>query len=539
MGVINFLPIQEGEGVPSPENKRPVRFPLNIDGIGMIGGGSIDTFSGKLTAEWAVQSLASLDGLYLYQSSATVRRYRSNNIPVKTASSRNDNFHGMCETLRMIPYNGSWDYTYRVSPLSNGTGAVIILPIMTETELSEYLNNTLLCYELYAPVEYQLTTAQLHQALDQLKTYYGELPITQMPDIRRRIILNEPHLITPTAAELHMFSTNMVAPLRECRVHFSPVQEGKGDASPENERPISGWTGIDLYRTGENYARLNPISSRGLTLAGDGRNIVTVNGKSTSAGSVTITEQFIANKSGNVVCGGVIRDGVVSGTAQKKLFLWDSNIRADAISNITTKKTGSIVVDHGYILAFYTSTNVQYNDFIIKPFVCDEETFIDEEISWQSSTGTVYGGYVDPVNGEIVEEWKKLNVANARISLNTALTGVDRWYFGVSDFINTTITTAPEIMTNIYKPYNLVDANNNKMNWVVACQGRTLYFYTPPGTYNNANEFVSGLQDSSIVFKLATPIHHPIDPVILKTLRGLNNIWSNANGVIELSYWKH
>ena len=42
-----------------------------------------------------------------------------------------------------------------------------------------------------------------------------------------------------------------------------------------------------------------------------------------------------------------------------------------------------------------------------------------------------------------------------------------------------------------------------------------------------------------IVYPLANPVHYSIDPITLKTLRGTNNIWSTANGNIELKYYTH
>ena len=48
MGVISFLPIQPGEGSPSPVNVRPIYAPLNIDGIGEVWGGKLDINAGEL-----------------------------------------------------------------------------------------------------------------------------------------------------------------------------------------------------------------------------------------------------------------------------------------------------------------------------------------------------------------------------------------------------------------------------------------------------------------------------------------------------------
>lgn len=48
------------------------------------------------------------------------------------------------------------------------------------------------------------------------------------------------------------FTTDMAKPLRKLLIPFTPVQSGSGDPSPTNIRPITGWTGLNIYQSGEN-----------------------------------------------------------------------------------------------------------------------------------------------------------------------------------------------------------------------------------------------------------------------------------------------
>ena len=48
------------------------------------------------------------------------------------------------------------------------------------------------------------------------------------------------------------FDTNVAKPLSECLLSFLPVQSGTGDPSPENVRPITGWTGAKAWHSGAN-----------------------------------------------------------------------------------------------------------------------------------------------------------------------------------------------------------------------------------------------------------------------------------------------
>ena len=47
------------------------------------------------------------------------------------------------------------------------------------------------------------------------------------------------------------FTTDMAKPLRGLLIPFMPKQSGSGDPSPDNIRPITGWTGLNIYRSGE------------------------------------------------------------------------------------------------------------------------------------------------------------------------------------------------------------------------------------------------------------------------------------------------
>lgn len=58
-------------------------------------------------------------------------------------------------------------------------------------------------------------------------------------------------LIATATSGIVSFTTNVIRPVKvTCK--FSPVQEGTGDPSPDNVRPISGWTGCEITRTGKN-----------------------------------------------------------------------------------------------------------------------------------------------------------------------------------------------------------------------------------------------------------------------------------------------
>lgn len=81
---------------------------------------------------------------------------------------------------------------------------------------------------------------------------------------RRKILLNEPHTEL-ISAETANFKTDMVSSLKECKIHFEPLQEGSGDPSPTNVRPIKGYSQVKLKHTGRNVCELYGWSAQNTT----------------------------------------------------------------------------------------------------------------------------------------------------------------------------------------------------------------------------------------------------------------------------------
>lgn len=104
---------------------------------------------------------------------------------------------------------------------------------------------------------------------------------------RRRILLNTPH-IEAASGDIATFSTDMAAPLKSCVVTINPVQEGSGDPSPDNVRPISGWTACNVYSTDaiHHYGAVWDTVSVSMTRTGDAANITTNTANFKHSGSV-------------------------------------------------------------------------------------------------------------------------------------------------------------------------------------------------------------------------------------------------------------
>lgn len=231
-------------------------------------------------------------------------------------------------------------------------------------------------------------------------------------EARRRILLNTPHLESLSGATAS-FETDMSAKLKECKVHFTPVQEGTGDPSPENVRPIHGWDSITIY-----------------------------NGQT-------------------------------------------------AVATI--------------------------------PF-----------------PQTIYGGYVDLVKGEVVEEWKEY-VYPSKTNLFTDR-GNGYYEVGFGDVNGKGYGSANNSMcSKLSYGFRITSKIGYELNYVLLGKSNrfhTLVYSDTPMTNETARQWFID-NNIQLVRLVYTPTIYSIDPITLRTLRGQNNIWSDANGNIELKFWTH
>lgn len=180
-----------------------------------------------------------------------------------------------------------------------------------------------------------------------------------------------------------------------CKVSWEPTQEGSGDPSPDNVRPIKGRDSVTVERCGENLLDIEqcrPVShgaAYGLTVTVDDTGLIKLSGipTVTAGGSrrfrVLFTNQVILTKEYKAKA--VIVKGAV-----------------DSITGILADKSIVMIVP----LTPNTSVDVQFR---LMYYTGDEPTtyapYIGQTITL-TLPHTIYGGTVDAVTGEGQETWK-------------------------------------------------------------------------------------------------------------------------------------
>lgn len=159
-------------------------------------------------------------------------------------------------------------------------------------------------------------------------------------------------------------------------------------------------------------------------------------------------------------------------------------------------------------------------------------------VDWTDEAGTVYGGTLDVVRGVLTvdramveydgssdESWTEYGVGKAHfccvISTNGKERGFQKSICNEFENVNSAFGSAN---------YGIYSDHSNLIN---------TYFRMPNADVNTKSEFLAWIAQHPIqlVYELATPITYQLTPQTIAMLRGVNNVWSNANGNTELTYY--
>lgn len=177
-------------------------------------------------------------------------------------------------------------------------------------------------------------------------------------------------------------------------------------------------------------------------------------------------------------------------------------------------------------------------------------------IDWTEDVGTVYGGYVDLISGELVQTWYGFILDGVNNYLNSTPQLLNNGLATIYDYMGSGgLNNLPNGVFNAYAYTGSIICNKfplayNKENEGIATGSGSLYvrLLLDPSKLEDVST-TSAIRESmikwqqenplQIVYKLREPIHYQLTPQQLLTFKGTNNIYSNTNGQTEIKYWKH
>lgn len=524
---------------------------------GTVYGGYVDLITGELVQEW-IKFSATWNTFTKYPEYSPENYSTRNYTLDTTVYGRDYPQYNICNIAPTVSTN---DYTaYSHCFMSrNGTQLICVLP----DNLNE--NTIIECaLKLQTPIIHQLTPIQLRTFIGQNNIWSNadrvevEYDLAESNDElyrRRNIILQgAPHLES-VSSNIANFNTDLAAPIKDVKIYFNPIQEGSGDSSPENVRSINGWTESTIFLTRTN------IWDEQVELG----SLSTVTGEKLSSTSQIRTKNYVPVKSGAEYC------IVLGSTTGIWTLFYDKNkqLITDGLPNGKEASRNARRLNNGYKLIipdkcvyikwyFQISYGTEYNNdtsinYPSSDTIYHSYTGAIIPVDWSSEVGTVYGGYIDLINGEIVQEWQKVMLTETMNYWNSW--GGNRLIYnstymndGTSIYNHGKRMAGTEIYSNILTPIGgTIDPQKVTLKTEIRYYGMDArypqYFFVAKNEDETLAEwrqwFQTTYSDAYVIYKLQTPIHHPLTPQTLKTLKGTNNIWSDANGPVEIKYWTH
>ena len=300
---------------------------------------------------------------------------------------------------------------------------------------------------------------------------------------------------------------------------FEPKQEGSGEPSPSNIRPISGFNSVKLTRCGKNLAK--SVKSTNITgIYGTSLFIDTDLKPST-----TYTLSFVATAGNLLFINNNIseyREISTSGNRQSITFTTKSTISADDYEQYDSEKGWIILKNAGDLSTPTVFTDVQLElgstATAYEPYTGDTYT--------TDFGQTVYGGTLDWNTGVLTVEWgcKAFNGTEPLSAEN------DYYVFWVEN-VPQDVINAPGICSHYpYKKYYAPDEKQYGLNISYGIR-----FHMDMSVYPTADAFKSYLAAQyaagtpvQVCYKLATPQIIQLDPQEIKAIKGINTLYSNA-----------
>jgi hypothetical protein len=364
-------------------------------------------------------------------------------------------------------------------------------------------------------------TAQISEVSGHKHIAFG-IPqgVTQVEfdDLSEQVINKAPAIECSASGSIATFTDGADGmPLKSLFVAIEPVQEGEGDPSPDNVRPITGFTGVKVTRTGKNLL-------------------------SHTIYSATIGESGTISNSTSYYCkAGYIKAGKTYFTnsllAAFHLSLPTKGGGVPSYDSTRHNLNGSFVapIDGYVILRFQNSTEnpmMSLDGSAHEPY--QGETY---EITFPSEPGTVYGGTLDVATGvltvdRVAEDLSALTWQHrSGGAFSASLGDLSDRLSPISSYLSNTLpigyvagyASTPLGSIGIYKAASTTS-------------DRTVYIRISESITTVADLQAWFVQNPTIlVYPLFEPVSYTLTPQQISTLLGVNNIFSDA-GDVSVTY---
>lgn len=320
-------------------------------------------------------------------------------------------------------------------------------------------------------------------------------------------------------------------PLIDLTTAITATQSGTGDPSPSNVRPISGWSAVNVTRTGKNLINWKVSATTFEFLLPSGSYVLSSNG--TLATGLWYFRGYDAD--GNLYTS---KDALGLGSAWTHSSSSHWNYAQGSATFAFTvpsgcskmeifKQNADGTIDCQIELGSTATSFEQYQGVTVTIALGQ----------------TVYGGSLDVTSGV-------LTITHGIVDLGD-LTWQHRPEHGQGVFSSGTLTdykhtSSVAAMCSFYKYVGIV----NTASQVVAKGDKTisLYYnsaslgtsavYVYDSDYSDATAFTNAVSGQKFVYELAQPVTVQLSGVQVASLLGTNTVWSDAGNITSLKYYR-
>ena len=317
--------------------------------------------------------------------------------------------------------------------------------------------------------------------------------------------------------------------LKSCVVGIEPVQSGSGDPSPDNVRPISGFTGANVTRTGKNL--LNTAFESGgtyndvtFTRNSDGSFTVsgtangTINRYDTNyafllkAGTYTLSGSITNNQLYLYKVGGSVVMESTNGNANTKTFTEDTTVYLRIRIGSGSAVSGTIKpqLESGSPATTYEAYNgTTYS------------------VTWNTEAGTIYGGTLDVTTGVLTVDRASTTIGNMEWEYQSAYT---RFYSatlaGIMKAAPSNTAPLSGLICSCYKTSTVSGGVDKSVSaWGSVDPGKMLL---RDSSYTTKESLVAAVGSQTIVYPLATPVTYQLTAQQVSAIVGENNMWTDC-----------
>lgn len=320
---------------------------------------------------------------------------------------------------------------------------------------------------------------------------------------------------------------------------INPVQSGSGDPSPDNIRPITGWTGVNVTRTGKN---LFPIQIEPLRAWATDRQDMVAFMNTLKAGTYTLScvNKILSVRSepaaAEFLLGVWIRNSALGyqGPLECRTTITSSQevagFSATSIKTITITEAMVGNFNHFYLYSGDNRGNAE-SSFDIQLELGSSATAYEAPqvqtltVDWQTETGTVYGGTIDVATGLLTVDKGIITINGSESTWNDEGT---RFALVMPNTYADSTVGRISIICDTFRPVMSGGTAGDCFGYFNSGKKLLLYFYPLNG--ENLSQFKSWLSSNNtqVVYPLATPQTYQLTPQQLLTLLGTNNVWADT-----------